>query len=946
MSEQAPLTPDQFRRTQQVFERLVVLSRREQEEFLTELRQAEPRIAKEIALLMAVEPTERLGPNDGLAAFSVRNLDPDNPDDHPDQIGPYRIVRPIGMGGMGIVYLAQQSEPVVREVAVKVIRWGMDSKAVAARFLAERQVLATLLHPGIASVFDAGTTEDGRPYFVMEYVNGQPLHHYCRAEKVDLRGRLEIFCDICDAVQHAHHKGVIHRDLKPSNLLVVPGAEDGDKPFVKIIDFGIAKSTSQTLLQETLYTQVGQLVGTPQYMSPEQASLGNTDVDTRSDVYSLGVVLYELLVGQSPFGGPGSEMSFDELLRAIRETEVVRPSSRIRRQTRADTQPQAERPDLPDSKELRGDLDWISLKALEKDRELRYDSAAALALDVRRHLNHEPVAAGPPNKMYRFRKFVRRHRVSVALASAVILAMVIGLISSSILLVRARTAEREAITSQERAEDTLGFVSELFKEADPRNNPGPDLTAKDLLQRGLEKVDEELEDQPEVRDAVLLTLGEVHRNMGLFDQAEATFRKLVRSLQQEREDPHLLVEALSGVARIHKERAELDQAETVLREAIALFDSTGSGDVRAHANLRSELGSVLNRADRTEEARTELLAALQLFQQEPEDPPLSVARTYNGLGVTAARMQDFEAAQEWMAQSLEILEVALEPGHASLSTLAMNLSYIYRLTGKLELAVEVASQAVDSTRAAVGDDNPLLADSLHNLGSAAMFLGNDTIAIRSFEEGTNILEQALGPDNDRTMFQLTGLGRSLQYSGRHSEALEVFDRVAQQKKNVSEHPDRIDHLASALRGKAIAARHIGQLDVSRDATEELIRLGQENAERRDVLAAGNLLLALLELLEGRPELAEQYYRQAHQDSDCEPGGIEDASCSLDGSTREVFRAQYWALRGDTERTLEFLAATLEQSPLTAWSWRSPEFQMLANDLRYTELVKTFKQRAR
>ena len=896
---------------------------------------------------MVEEPTERLNSKDRLIGLRLNRPEPAQ-DEHPTSIGPYRVKRPLGMGGMGLVYLAEQAKPVTRDVAVKIIRWGIDSHAVVSRFLAERQVLATLVHPGIASVFDAGTTEDGRPYFVMEYVDGEPLHRYCRSHELDLKSRLELFVDICDAVQHAHHKGVIHRDLKPSNLLVVRNAETGNKPFVKIIDFGIAKSTSQPLLQETLYTQVGQVVGTPQYMSPEQASLGSMDVDTRSDVYALGVILYELLVGQPPIGGTDTELTFDELLRAIRETDVVRPSSRARRSaTTASGSTHASHPEVAArGKALKGDLDWITLKALEKDRELRYDSAAALGDDVTRHLQDEPVAAGPPNRRYRMGKFVKRHLVSVALAAAMVMALIIGLISSSVLLVRARAAEKQAVAEQGRAEETLGFLSNMFREADPRRNPGPDLTAKELLKRGLDAVDEQLSEQPQVRNAVLLTLGEVHRNMGLLDEAESAFTRLVETLEQPNQDPMRLTEALHAVARVAKEREQLDDAEGLLRRAVAVWESAEAKDQRVLADVRSDLGAVLNRAGRPNDAKAEYEAALALHQAQPDDPPLNVARAYNSLGVTAARANDFDAAQIWMAKSLEILQAALEPGHASLSTLEMNLSFIYRRTGKLALAVETAQQAVDTTRIAVGNDNPLLADALHNLGSAAMFLGDDALGIASFEEGTAILEAAVGPDNDRTMYQLTGLGRCLLYSGAHADALSVFTRVANQKRNLSQHPDRRDHLASALRGEALAARYLGEIEISRRAAKELLNLADGTPATSAFASAGNLLLAMLDLAEGNATLAEERYRTAHENTECALDGESVTPCSLDGSTREIFRAQYWAALGNVDRAMSHLAATLEQSPLTAWFYKAPEFAPLSGEQRYQELLAEFQNRAR
>jgi serine/threonine protein kinase len=355
-----------------------------------------------------------------------------------EQIGAYRIIERIGEGGMGLVYKAEQRQPVRRLVALKVIRVGMDTEEVVARFEAERQALALMNHPNVAKVYEAGMTDAGRPFFAMEFVPGVPLTRYCDDNKLTTRQRLELFIPVCNAVQHAHQKGIIHRDLKPSNILVT--LFDG-KPVPKVIDFGIAKATNQQLTQKTLFTQTGALIGTPEYMSPEQAMTSGLDVDTRTDVYSLGVILYELLTGTVPFDPRAlRDAGLEGMARMIRETEPPKPSTRLstlleqsdssgpssshagaaaRGKSRID--PRTLR------REIRGDLDWITLKAMEKDRTRRYDSAGALGEDVRRHLDSEPVLARPPSTKYRVERFVRRHRVGVAAAAAVVAALVVGL---------------------------------------------------------------------------------------------------------------------------------------------------------------------------------------------------------------------------------------------------------------------------------------------------------------------------------------------------------------------------------------------------------------------------------------------------------------------------------------------------------------------------------------
>src|SRR5262249_6676329 len=346
-------------------------------------------------------------------------------------IGPYKLLEQIGEGGFGVVFMAEQQQPLRRKVALKILKLGMDTHQVVARFEAERQALALMDHPNIARVLDGGQTTSGRPYFVMELVRGLSMTEYCDQDNLPVRQRLELFVDVCQAVQHAHQKGVIHRDIKPSNVLVT--LQDG-KPLVKVIDFGISRALGQQLTENTLFTGFAQLVGTPLYMSPEQAALSNVDVDTRSDVYSLGVLLYELLTGTTPFDKARlKELGYDELRRIIREEEPPRPSTRISTLGKAATTLSTQRQSDPKrlSQLIRGELDWIVMKALEKDRNRRYESASAFAADVQRYLNDEPVQACPPSVSYRLRKFVRRNKGPVMAASVIVLLLLGGIFGTT-----------------------------------------------------------------------------------------------------------------------------------------------------------------------------------------------------------------------------------------------------------------------------------------------------------------------------------------------------------------------------------------------------------------------------------------------------------------------------------------------------------------------------------
>jgi serine/threonine protein kinase/WD40 repeat protein len=403
----------------------------------------EPAVSTPKALprLTAAEPSDKTVPADSLTEKSG------------DRIGHYKLLQQIGEGGCGVVYMAEQEQPVRRRVALKVIRLGMDTKNVIARFEAEGQALALMDHPNIAKVLDAGATETGRPYFVMELVRGIKITDYCDQNNLPTKQRLELFIQICRAIQHAHQKGIIHRDIKPSNILVT--LHDGI-PLPKVIDFGIAKATTdQRLTDKTLFTQFEQFIGTPAYMSPEQAELGGLDIDTRSDIYSLGVLLYELLTGKTPFDSKELLASgLDEMRRTIREKQPMRPSTRLGTMLVGELTTTAKRRACEAPKlihALRGDLDWIVMKALEKDRTRRYETANGLALDVQRHLDHEAVTARPPSQLYRFRKLVSRNRLAFAAAAAVVIALLLGTMVSTWQAMLAMKAKAEAVTNAQNA---------------------------------------------------------------------------------------------------------------------------------------------------------------------------------------------------------------------------------------------------------------------------------------------------------------------------------------------------------------------------------------------------------------------------------------------------------------------------------------------------------------
>ncbi|HEX9048732.1 MAG TPA: serine/threonine-protein kinase [Verrucomicrobiae bacterium] len=446
-------------------------------------------------------------------------------------IGPYKILQRIGEGGCGVVYMAEQERPVRRRVALKIIKLGMDTKNVIARFEAERQALAMMDHPNIARVLDAGATDAGRPYFVMELVHGIRITEYCDERQLDMRQRLDLFIQVCHAIQHAHQKGIIHRDIKPSNILITH--HDG-VPVPKVIDFGIAKAIEGKLTEKTLFTVYGNFIGTPAYMSPEQADYSGLDIDTRSDIYSLGVLLYELLTGKTPF--EQTELlaaGFDEMRKTLREREPHRPSTRLDTFHPAELTATAARRHVEPPKLqllLKGDLDWIVMKALEKDRRRRYETANGLAMDVQRFLNHEPVAARPPSRWYRFQKLVRRNRGVFAGTSAVLLALLAGLGTATWLFMQERQMRHRAVAAEESAERSRANESELRRQAETREKI---TQAAFLISQGkLTEADavaaEIVFQQPTLDGAAILRgLGQWHARQGRWQAAADRFLQVL-----------------------------------------------------------------------------------------------------------------------------------------------------------------------------------------------------------------------------------------------------------------------------------------------------------------------------------------------------------------------------------------------------------------------------------
>ncbi|MEX2139334.1 MAG: serine/threonine-protein kinase [Pirellulales bacterium] len=624
-------------------------------------------------------------------------------------IGPYKLLEQIGEGGFGIVFMAEQVRPLRRQVALKVVKPGMDSRQVVARFEAERQALALMDHPNIAHVLDAGETTSGRPYFVMELVQGVPITEYCDQCNLTTRERLELFVSVCQAVQHAHQKGVIHRDIKPTNVLV--SMQDG-RPAPKIIDFGVAKAINQRLTENSLATGYAQVIGTPMYMSPEQAELSALGVDTRADIYSLGVLLYELLTGTTPFQKERLHAApFDELRRIIREEEPPRPSERLSTLAADLTSTVAERR-RTDARRLwqmiRGDLDWIVMKCLDKDRNRRYDSASSLAEDIERYLNNEPVQAYPPSARYRLRKFVRRNKVAAAFV-ALLLVSVAALGISNLAIKRERDAKATALAQvtaeSAKAQATLKLLQQMIASANPDEVKGIDYTVRQLLDDFSAEIGNELEGKPEVEAHVRATIGLAYRKLGIADKAQSHLERALALRRRVYGTQHELVaQSLAELASNQRQTSQLAEAEANVREALDIYRKLGTGG-QPVLYAYSTLQLILSNAQRYSESEAVAKEALLLAARTPETEFPEVASLLHGLAGAENRQSKFVEAEKHAREAVRLHRRLRGPYHPELAWALITLSVPLRNQGKYEEAESTAREALAIFRRHYSEDH-------------------------------------------------------------------------------------------------------------------------------------------------------------------------------------------------------------------------------------------------
>jgi serine/threonine protein kinase/tetratricopeptide (TPR) repeat protein len=621
-------------------------------------------------------------------------------------IGAYRLLERVGDGGMGDVWLAEQTQPIHRRVALKVIKAGMDTAQVVARFEAERQALALMDHPAIAKVFDAGATPEGRPYFAMEYARGEAITEYAIRHRLTVPDRLDLFLQVCDGVQHAHQKGIIHRDLKPSNVLVV--VRD-DRPFVKVIDFGVAKATTQNLTERTLHTESGAFIGTPEYMSPEQAEFGGLDIDTRTDVYALGVLLYELLTDTLPFESKAlREKGLDEIRRTIREVDPPRPSTRVTVGVETTDGVSSPRTDIARlARHLRGDLDWITMKALEKDRTRRYGSVSDLAADLRRHLDEVPVLAGQPSTVYRLSKFVRRHRVGVTVATTLVVLLAMFATTMTVQARRIAQERDRANREAEASRQVAAFLTGLFNVSDPSEARGNTLSAREILDKGAREIEQNLRSQPEVQAQLQSTIGTVYTNLGRYSAAEPLLRRAMDTMKQMAgEDDLATLSVMSALADVYWYQERYREAEPLYEQVVKGRTRRLGAEHRDTLRAQFDLASTYGREDRPAEAERLIFTVLDgqrlLLGEEHHD----TVQTIGILSNLYWRQGRYAEALPLATRALEILRKVSGPDHPATLEAMHNVATTYDRLEKNAEAESVYVDTISAKRRVQGDGHP------------------------------------------------------------------------------------------------------------------------------------------------------------------------------------------------------------------------------------------------
>jgi serine/threonine protein kinase/tetratricopeptide (TPR) repeat protein len=875
ISDTLPAPADE--RAEIIFPEALTLPPEKRAAFLTEACGADARLRAEVESLL--DDYHKAGTFLIAEASAARELGAEfghSASEQPgDWIGPYKLMEQIGEGGFGTVWVAEQEKPVRRRVALKIIKPGMDSRQVIARFEQERQALAMMDHPNIAKVFDAGATPLGRPYFVMEMVRGIRITKYCDQAGLSTAERLRLFIQVCQAVQHAHQKGIIHRDLKPSNILVT--LHDG-VPVPKVIDFGVAKATQQQRLTDiTIYTQFEQIVGTPLYMSPEQAEMSGLDIDTRGDIYSLGVLLYELLTGTTPFDSKALlTAGFDEMRRVIRETEPPKPSTRLTQISTAyrTAGPPDKSVNCHSHSPIDPDLDWIVMKALEKDRTRRYETATGFAQDIQRHLASEPVLARPPSAGYRFRRMVRRNKVAFAAGAAVLTALLAGLGVSTWMFFNEKEARQRAVaaeeaqkrerrlaeTESEKSREVSRFLQEMLAGVDPSIAQGSDTKLlRQILDKTAARLQNDLKSQPEVEAELRLIIGKVYGGLGDYGQAVAMLEEALAITKRLHGNEHKgVVSVLNQLAMMLGNQGRLDEAETMFGEAMAIQRRLGREDVSTTLN---NLSLTLMDRGRHAEAETVLREALTLHRKFDGNDHADTATTLGNLAGLLEEQGKLDEAEPLLREALGRQQNLMGSEHPDVAATLNTLANVVQKQNKIPESEALFREVLALQRKLLGNAHPNVASALNGLGLALHKQGKDAEAEPLLREGMEIQKNARQTAHPQTA-RLTGnLGRVLQGLQRYAEAEACYREALAiySKLPGDEHPD-VASWRNRIFNLLQDQKKWAELEVLQRETLTILK-SRSAGEHPEVAAALTDLAMILENQEKLTE-AETIYREA------------------------------------------------------------------------------------
>jgi serine/threonine protein kinase/Flp pilus assembly protein TadD len=775
------------------------------------------------------------------------------------QIGRYKLLSVLGEGGMGVVYLAEQAEPIRRQLALKVIKPGMDSKRVIARFEAERQALALLDHPNIAHVYDAGTTETGRPYFVMEYVKDLSITEHCDHHKLNIEQRLRLFQQVCLAVHHAHQKGIIHRDIKPSNILV---SMQDEKAVPKIIDFGVAKAISRPLTERTLLTEDSQLLGTPEYMSPEQADMANEDIDTRSDIYSLGVLLYVLLTGVLPFDSDTLRTgSIENIRKVIRETDPKTPSTRLTKLgEEAKKVAESRRTEVASlAKRLHRELEWIPLKAMRKERSERYRSASELADDIENYLKGAPLIAGPLSNVYRLKKFVHRNRALVTSVAVIIAVLTAGVVVSTLFAIKAQRQARisEAVSSL--------LLDDLLVSVDPARGKDRDVTIRSFLDTTSESLDAgRFKDEPLVEALIHNTLGWTYRQL---DELKAAEPHLERALQLRREfsgaeHPDTL-ESVWRLAWLRGNQGRDTEALGLLEENLPISRRILGDEHIATLRLANALGILyicLGRYDDAERLYIENIPIALRVLGKKNDWSLFMV---GNLGQTYEAQGRYDKAER---QYLDLLR--LREGFWG-DEIMWTLSYkgmLARLYGKqkqYDKAKRLYLDILPIQRRELGDEHRITLRTANWLAQEHTHLGNYDEAEKLFDEAMNSYEKARGREHRETLCCMNGLAELYMAQGRFDKAESLLTEAIEISRRAlgDDHPLMLTTVNNLAIVNKEQAKYKDAEDLLIKAIEGRVqKLGKQHP---DTIESMKNIIELYEAW-NKPEKAEEWWAKLTQ----------------------------------------------------------------------------------